>query len=115
MTALPQSPATLPAGRRAGARAARYVAADVDGDLAYTVAIERALVRLPDRGGDAPVLLRVTHVFRRERGEWTLVDRRTEPVVAVAPAGSLLEELGARVPPDGDSRCKPRTLVPAQG
>jgi len=67
---------------RAGTRSARYVAAEVDGDVAYTVAIERGMLRLTDGAALAPLTLRVTHVFRRERGEWLLVDRRTEPVPA---------------------------------
>lgn len=77
-TVLP-APAPLTA-RRAGTRSARYVTADVEGDLAYTVAIEKGMVRPSEQPGLAPVALRVTHVFRRERGEWTLVDRRVEPV-----------------------------------
>ena len=63
---------------RAGSRSARYVAAEVDGDVAYTVAIERGMLRPTDGAALAPMTLRVTHVFRRERGEWRLVDRRTE-------------------------------------
>ena len=81
-TSLPARP--LHAGR-GGSRSARYVAAEVDGDVAYTVAIERGMLRLADGDTLAPMTLRVTHVFRRERGEWLLVDRRTEPVSAPGP------------------------------
>jgi ketosteroid isomerase-like protein len=57
------------------------VAAEVSGDLAYTVGYERC-----DRSIDGrPVsssLLRVTHVYRREDGEWKIVHRHgdTPPV-----------------------------------
>ena len=45
-----------------------YLASGVSGDLAYTVCIERSVVRLADQTGDALMVLRVTHVFRRNAG-----------------------------------------------
>jgi ketosteroid isomerase-like protein len=50
------------------------VACDVSGDLAYTVGYERYTGSLS--GGPAQdVVLRVTHIFRREEGEWKVVHR----------------------------------------
>jgi ketosteroid isomerase-like protein len=50
------------------------VAAEVSGDLAYTVGFEHMSVSF--RGGPvAPISLRVTHVYRRENGEWRIVHR----------------------------------------
>ena len=50
-----------------------YVSTSVSGDLAYTVAIERSDVRLADQPARSPMVLRVTHVFRKEDGAWMLV------------------------------------------
>jgi len=49
------------------------VAAGVDGDLAYTVALERKTVVID--GAPATYTLRVTHVYRREDGQWQIVHR----------------------------------------
>jgi ketosteroid isomerase-like protein len=50
------------------------VAAGVSGDLAYTVGYERSIVSW--EGGPAHSnVLRVTHVYRRENGEWKIVHR----------------------------------------
>ncbi len=48
--------------------------ADVSGDLAYTVGFERFKA---SRNGGQPedVTVRVTHVYRREDGEWKIVHR----------------------------------------
>ncbi len=50
------------------------VAAGVSGDLAYTVGYERSS-RSVDGGLVEPSTLRVTHVYRRENGEWKIVHR----------------------------------------
>jgi len=50
------------------------VAAGVSGDLAYTVGYERSSLSA-DGGPVEPNTLRVTHVYRRENGEWKIVHR----------------------------------------
>ena len=50
------------------------VAAGVSGDLAYTVGYERSTASV-DGGPPEPNTLRVTHVYRREDGEWKIVHR----------------------------------------
>ena len=50
------------------------IAAGVSGDLAYTVGYEHSEVSL-DGGPVEPNTLRVTHVYRREDGEWKVVHR----------------------------------------
>jgi ketosteroid isomerase-like protein len=50
------------------------VAAGVSGDLAYTVGYEHS-VNSVDGGPMQPNRLRVTHVYRREDGEWRIVHR----------------------------------------
>ena len=45
-----------------------------DGQMAYTVGFERFNELLAD-GGTEPWTVRVTHVYRREDGEWKIVHR----------------------------------------
>jgi ketosteroid isomerase-like protein len=49
-------------------------AAGVSGDMAYTVGYERFTGSIDGRPA-GPVALRVTHVYRREDGEWKIVHR----------------------------------------
>lgn len=53
------------------------LAAGVSGDLAYTVGFERATMSL-DGGPAGPNVLRVTHIYRREDGEWKIVHRHAD-------------------------------------
>ncbi len=65
--------------------------AGVSGDLAYTVGYER--FNGPINGGPvAPVTVRVTHVYRREDGEWTIVHRHGDrpPIEQNPPAEASL-------------------------
>jgi ketosteroid isomerase-like protein len=57
------------------------LAAGVGGDLAYTVGHEHTAVSI-DGVPVEPYVLRVTHVYRREDGEWKIVHRHgdTPPV-----------------------------------
>ena len=48
--------------------------ADVSGDLAYTVGFER-FVASAGSAPAQPMTIRVTHVYRRENGEWKIVHR----------------------------------------
>jgi ketosteroid isomerase-like protein len=50
------------------------IAAGVSGDLAYTVGFEHTSVSW-DGVALEPYTLRVTHVYRRENGEWKIVHR----------------------------------------
>jgi ketosteroid isomerase-like protein len=61
------------------------VAADVSGDLAYTVHREITSTSVKDEPRD--YVLRVTQVYRREDGRWKVVHRHadTEPEAAAAP------------------------------
>lgn len=53
------------------------VATDLSGDLAYTVGYERSSLSV-DGGPVEPSTLRVTHIYRRENGEWKLVHRHAD-------------------------------------
>jgi ketosteroid isomerase-like protein len=75
------------------------IAADVNGDVAYTVAYERSSVSV----GGATVQLayvRATQIYRRENGDWKLVLRHADP--AGSPAIDALKDslkAGATTPP----------------
>ena len=53
------------------------VAAEVGSDLAYLVGFERSMVSV-DEGPMEPANLRVTHIYRRENGDWRLVHRHAD-------------------------------------
>lgn len=57
------------------------IAAGVSGDLAYTVGYEHSMVSR-DGGPARPNRLRVTHVYRRENGEWKIVHRHGDGLEA---------------------------------
>ena len=50
------------------------VAAGISGDLAYTVGFEHT-AHARDGVPDEPYTLRVTHLYRREHGEWKIAHR----------------------------------------
>jgi ketosteroid isomerase-like protein len=53
------------------------VAAGASGDLAYTVGYEHVSCSM-DGVPLAPFTLRVTHLYRRENGEWKIVHRHAD-------------------------------------
>lgn len=53
----------------------------VGGDLACSVEIEHATVRLAGQEEPSPMTLRVTHIFRREDGAWRLDARHADPIL----------------------------------
>jgi ketosteroid isomerase-like protein len=53
------------------------IAAGVSGDLAYTVGYEQSRASF-DGGPIDPIRLRVTHIYRRENGEWKIVHRHAD-------------------------------------
>ncbi|HEY7019850.1 MAG TPA: nuclear transport factor 2 family protein [Ktedonobacterales bacterium] len=58
-----------------------HIAAGVSGDLAYTTGYEHTSVSW-DGAPLEPYTLRVTHVYRRENGEWKIVQRHGDKVSA---------------------------------
>ena len=55
------------------------VATGVSGDLAYTVGYEHTSASW-DGVPMEPYVLRVTHAYRREQGEWRIAHRHADPV-----------------------------------
>jgi ketosteroid isomerase-like protein len=66
------------------ATSAEVIAADVSGDLAYTVHRERTSVSVEHVPRD--YVLRVTQVYRREQGTWKVVHRHADPDQTSEPA-----------------------------
>ena len=60
------------------------VAAGVSGDLAYTVGYEHTTASWDGIPLD-PYTLRVTHVYRREDGEWRIIHRHADAPPAARP------------------------------
>ena len=60
------------------------------GDLAYTISIERSEVRIIGQDKPAAMPLRVTHLFRKEDGEWKMIHRHADPLIdKTAPAAVI--------------------------
>ena len=53
------------------------------GDLAYAVWIERAEVRVERRDDPGSLVVRATHILRREGGEWKLIHRHGDPITQI--------------------------------
>jgi ketosteroid isomerase-like protein len=71
-----------------------YLAAGASGDLAYTIAIERSNALIVDQRERAPMALRVTHLFRKENGEWKLLHRHADPLIHKTASGTVLQRPG---------------------
>jgi ketosteroid isomerase-like protein len=70
-------------------------AAGVSGDLAYIVGHERAASSIQG-GAQEDLELRVTHVNRRESGDWKLVHRHADPGPATGGADHLRQAMRDR-------------------
>lgn len=78
--------------RDSGAKlSVEYLTSVCFADLAFTTAIERASVRVTGSDDAIPMALRVTHVFRREDGQWKLVLRHADPLMAKTAPQSVLQ------------------------
>ena len=64
-----------------------YLASGASGDIAYTVAIERSEPLIVGHDQRRRSELRVTHVFRREEGQWRFVHRHADPLIAKTTPG----------------------------
>jgi ketosteroid isomerase-like protein len=60
-----------------GSHVYEIVAADVDGDLAYTAGYERTQASI--NGEPREYVLRSTQIYRREDGEWKVAHRHADP------------------------------------
>lgn len=56
------------------------LAAGCETDFAYEIFLEKSESRVGDTTTFSPNTLRVTHVFRREAGQWKLIQRHADPL-----------------------------------
>ncbi|MGH2460205.1 MAG: YybH family protein, partial [Chloroflexota bacterium] len=63
--------------------ASENISTVVGADLAYAVGIERSRMRFQGREDFGPVVLRVTHIYRRGDDGWKLVHRHADSLVEV--------------------------------
>jgi ketosteroid isomerase-like protein len=64
-----------------------YISIITSGNFAYTVQIERRRLSRPGQNEPEENVLRATHVLRKENGDWKLLHRHADPLVAVAIPG----------------------------
>jgi len=67
------------------------LALGTSGDLAYSVWIERGKVLVEGRDEAGSLVVRVTHIFRREDGTWKLIHRHGDPIVEKIEAAAVLQ------------------------
>ena len=81
------------ASRLSGGRDLSYelIACDVGGDIAWTVGISRFTVGI-DGGPVSRRALRLTHLYRREEGEWKVVHEHSDFQPADHPTPSPIVE-----------------------
>ncbi|MDQ3931985.1 MAG: nuclear transport factor 2 family protein [Actinomycetota bacterium] len=61
-------------------------------DLAYTLEFERWRGKIGGSDQIVPMALRATTMYRREDGEWKIVHRHADPIIAPRPPESILEQ-----------------------
>jgi len=69
---------------------ADLVAKYVSGDLACIVEVEHGRAKVGGGADLVPVAVRVTSLFRLERGDWKLVHRHADPITTPRPATSVI-------------------------
>ncbi|HET8628672.1 MAG TPA: nuclear transport factor 2 family protein [Thermomicrobiales bacterium] len=74
----------------AGAVTFEELSRGVSGDLAYTIWLERSERRVGAEGR-APVVLRATHLFRREAEGWRIIHRHADPIISSTAATAVLQ------------------------
>jgi len=70
----------------------QYLTTVVSADLAYTVSLERSQALVAGQDRPAPMVLRVTHVFRKEDGQWKLAHRHADPLVDKSAPSEVLRK-----------------------
>lgn len=73
-----------------------YKVINVSGNLAYTVAFERSKVRLIDQADAAPMVLRVTQLYRYEEVGWQLLHRHADPLLEIMTPAAVLQKGAAQ-------------------
>lgn len=69
----------------------KMLANGVSGDLGYAVWIEHGEVRVEGREDYVPVVVRVTHIFRREDDVWQIIHRHGDAIIDKTEATAILQ------------------------
>jgi len=72
------------------------LAQGMSGDLAYTIWLEKNVARVVGQGDRGPVVLRVTHLYRREEGSWKIIHRHADAIIEKIEATAVLQREGSR-------------------
>ena len=87
------------AGKRAASQvrdgqlvSVEIVVKHVSAELAYVVEIERPKAKMGGSEDVTPFALRVTMIFRPEKGTWKIVHRHADPITTPQPAESVIQE-----------------------
>lgn len=75
---------------RGGTLTCERLAQGVSGELAYTVWLEKQMARLIGQDEDRPIVLRVTHLYRREEGSWKVIHRHADAILDKTEATAVL-------------------------
>jgi hypothetical protein len=76
---------------RGGTLTYERLAQGMSGDLAYTVWLEKNVARVVGQGERGPVVLRVTHLYRREEGSWKVIHRHANAIIEKIEATAVLQ------------------------
>jgi ketosteroid isomerase-like protein len=72
---------------------AKIIERNVTPELAYAVWLERAKAKVSgEEDIFAPIVLRVTMIFRPEEGTWKVVHRHADPITTPQPAESVIQQ-----------------------
>lgn len=61
-------------------------------DLAYTIWLEKNVARVVGQGERGPIVLRVTHLYRREEGSWKVIHRHADTILDKIEAAAVLPQ-----------------------
>jgi ketosteroid isomerase-like protein len=68
---------------RGGKSSYQELASGCDGELGYIIGLEHGIAPGPNSSHSS--VLRVTHLFRREAGEWKIIHRHADPIIDKRP------------------------------
>jgi ketosteroid isomerase-like protein len=80
------------------------LASDCNGSLGYAIGIERWHATVAHRADPVEIVLRVTHLFRRDDGLWKLIHRHADAITSVLAPEALVQHPAAAPSVDGPPR-----------
>ena len=76
---------------RGGILTFERLAQGMSGDLAYNVWLEKNVARVVGQEDRGPVVLLVTHLYRREEGSWKVIHRHADAIIEKIEATAVLQ------------------------